>query len=108
MVCFKYIHFHNAILACIIKGNDEPHACITKGNDMSDLCCNSALLENRSAFRRFWSVIFRAIGLRRSRRQLSALDDHMLADIGVTRRDAMAEAQRPVWDAQDHWTRSTF
>ncbi|MEY2961185.1 MAG: hypothetical protein RLZ60_1015, partial [Pseudomonadota bacterium] len=30
------------------------------------------------------------------------------ADIGVTRRDAMAEAQRPVWDAQDHWTRSTF
>ena len=75
---------------------------------MSDLCCNPALADNRPAFRRFWSVILRAIGLRRSRRQLSALDDHMLADIGVTRRDAMAEAQRPVWDAQDHWTRSTF
>lgn len=75
---------------------------------MSDLCCNPALADNRPAFRLFWSAILHAIGLRRSRRQLSALDDHMLADIGVTRQDAMAEAERSVWDAQDHWTRSTF
>jgi uncharacterized protein YjiS (DUF1127 family) len=33
----------------------------------------------------------------RSRRELLALDDHMLRDIGVTRIDAQYEAAKPFW-----------
>ena len=74
-------------------------------SDLSYVCSCDVDRPTRSGV---LSLIVRAVGLHRSRRQLSALDDHMLADIGVTRQDAMAEAERPVWDAQDHWTRSTF
>ncbi len=74
-------------------------------SDLSYVCSCDVVRPTRSGV---LSLIVRAVGLHRSRRQLSALDDHMLADIGVTRQDAMAEAERPVWDAQDHWTRSTF
>ena len=34
---------------------------------------------------------------RRQRRALAALDDHLLRDIGVTREQALSEAQRPSW-----------
>lgn len=37
------------------------------------------------------------------RRQLLALDDHLLNDIGVTRAQALEEARQSVWDAPDHW-----
>jgi uncharacterized protein YjiS (DUF1127 family) len=42
------------------------------------------------------------IGLRwidrgRQRRQLAELSDHMLRDIGITRADAWAEADKPFW-----------
>jgi len=33
------------------------------------------------------------------RRQLLDMDDHLLADIGLTRADAMAESAKPVWKA---------
>lgn len=39
----------------------------------------------------------------RSRRSLSRLDDHLLRDIGLTRSQAAAEAERPGWDAPSHW-----
>ena len=41
----------------------------------------------------------------RSRRRLAVLDDHLLADIGLSRDEALAEASRTVWDAPDHWYR---
>jgi uncharacterized protein YjiS (DUF1127 family) len=41
--------------------------------------------------------------LARSRRSLSLLDDHLLRDIGLTREEALAEAERPAWDAPSHW-----
>ena len=37
------------------------------------------------------------------RRALLALDAHLLADIGLTRAEAMDEAARPLWDAPQHW-----
>jgi uncharacterized protein YjiS (DUF1127 family) len=43
------------------------------------------------------------IGLRRSRQRLGLLDDHLLADIGLTRTEALAEASLPPWDAPSHW-----
>jgi hypothetical protein len=46
--------------------------------------------------------IARALGLAMAdrvgqRRRLAELDDHMLRDIGVTRADAWAEAEKPFW-----------
>ena len=41
--------------------------------------------------------------LARSRRSLSRLDDHLLRDIGLTRSQALAEAERGIWDAPSHW-----
>lgn len=34
------------------------------------------------------------------RRRLADLPDHILADIGITRAEAEAEARRPFWDAR--------
>lgn len=41
--------------------------------------------------------------LRRDRRRLALLDDHLLRDIGVSREAALREADRSDWDAPDHW-----
>lgn len=43
------------------------------------------------------------LGLWRQRRALARLDDAALDDIGVTRREARAEARRPIWDAPENW-----
>ena len=39
----------------------------------------------------------------RSRQKLGALEAHMLDDIGLTQREAMREAHRPLWDVPAHW-----
>lgn len=41
--------------------------------------------------------------LHRQRRALAALDDRLLADIGVTRAQVEAELDAPIWDAPRHW-----
>jgi uncharacterized protein YjiS (DUF1127 family) len=55
------------------------------------------------------ATVFRAVvdhlALHRSRQRLAVLDDHLLADIGVSRDEAMAEATRSAWNAPDHWHR---
>lgn len=43
------------------------------------------------------------LSLSRQRHALAGLDDHQLADIGVTRAEAEAEAGRALWDAPAHW-----
>jgi uncharacterized protein YjiS (DUF1127 family) len=45
------------------------------------------------------------ITLRRERRALAAMEDHMLKDIGLTRAEALEEAAQPLWAAPAHWTR---
>ena len=45
------------------------------------------------------------LGIARQRRRLAELDDTMLADIGLTRAEARAEARRPVWDVPQSWRR---
>ncbi|MGH6923488.1 MAG: DUF1127 domain-containing protein, partial [Propylenella sp.] len=37
----------------------------------------------------------------RERRHLHDLDDHLLADLGLTRDDARAEGRRPPWSGRD-------
>jgi uncharacterized protein YjiS (DUF1127 family) len=41
----------------------------------------------------------------RQRRHLARLDDAALADVGLSRRAAMIEAARPVWDVPASWRR---
>lgn len=49
------------------------------------------------------SRFLKADALRRSRAQLARLDATQLADIGLSREDAVAEARRPLWDVPGHW-----
>lgn len=49
--------------------------------------------------------LFAARSLARQRAALAALDDALLDDLGLTRADAVREAQRSVWDAPQHWTK---
>ncbi len=46
-----------------------------------------------------------ALAVRRQRLQLVALDAHRLADLGLTRSEALAEADRPMWNVPAHWLR---
>ncbi len=55
----------------------------------------------RQPFARF----FAALQTRRERVRLAALDDHLLADIGLSREDADAEAALPLWEVPRHWQR---
>ena len=43
------------------------------------------------------------VALRRQRARLARLDEDQLRDIGLTRAEADAEANRPFWDAPAHW-----
>ena len=46
-----------------------------------------------------------AMTARRQRAQLAKLDDAMLADIGITPRQAATESARPAWDVPSTWLR---
>ncbi|QGX98838.1 DUF1127 domain-containing protein [Roseovarius faecimaris] len=48
-------------------------------------------------------ALFSLFDLARQRRALARMDDARLADLGLSREDAMAEAKRPVWDVPAHW-----
>ena len=41
--------------------------------------------------------VFQLIDRQRQRRALLELDGHLLADIGVSRRQALAEGRKPFW-----------
>ncbi len=49
--------------------------------------------------------ILGALAVRRERRSLLDLDDHLLSDIGLTRDEARQESEREVWDVPANWTR---
>lgn len=42
--------------------------------------------------------VWRCLQRRRQRHRLAELPDHLLKDIGVTRREARLEARRPFWE----------
>lgn len=49
------------------------------------------------------AAIRRRLELRRQRRALAQLSDHLLADIGLTRAEADREARQALWNAPGHW-----
>lgn len=62
-------------------------------------CCNRPAPVKRSLINRLLSTL----GLVRSRRALAQLTPEQLADAGISRAQAINEANRPFWDAPDHW-----
>ncbi len=56
-----------------------------------------------AALSRLPTRLLAASRLARSRQALHRLDDHLLADIGLTRAEALSESGRPPWDAPTHW-----
>ncbi|MEZ5722037.1 MAG: DUF1127 domain-containing protein [Paracoccaceae bacterium] len=52
--------------------------------------------EKRAALRK-------RLELRRQRRALARLSDHLLTDVGLTRAEAEREARRALWDVPGHW-----
>jgi len=72
----------------------------------ASLCTNSpASLQSP---RRVWlgRILHRLVAaqcLHKQRQALVRLDDTLLRDIGVTRSEALQEANRQVWDAPRHW-----
>lgn len=69
-------------------------------------------VERRRGGPGMFSRLRRALDVAAQRRQLAELDDALLADIGLTREQALAEARRPLfdqgfsvaaWNAPFHW-----
>lgn len=50
-----------------------------------------------------WTGVKAMYGIWCQRQALRRLDDRALADIGVSRAEALAEARRPAWDAPETW-----
>ena len=68
----------------------------------------SVIAPDHSAVDHIWSGLGRIqniLAVRRQRKALSALEDHLLEDIGVTREQAETEAKRPLWDTPSHWVK---
>lgn len=53
--------------------------------------------------RSIWARLGNIFALRKERRHLLLLDDHMLKDIGITRSQAVEEGRKLPWDAPSHW-----
>jgi len=52
---------------------------------------------------RLLSLVRSALAAHRQRQFLARLDDRTLADIGLTRDEALTEAERPMWDIPANW-----
>ncbi|WP_247227643.1 DUF1127 domain-containing protein [Yoonia sp. F2084L] len=50
-----------------------------------------------------WAKLGQMLAAGKQRRQLRAADDHLLADIGITRHEAESEARQPMWNVPNHW-----
>ena len=69
---------------------------------MSDFTVGAFRNAHRPSVRQIFadaaSFVRTMLRARATRRMLTEMDDHLLADIGVGRGDALHEAGRPMWD----------
>ena len=63
----------------------------------------SATPINGARTRSVRSLLARAYGVWRTRRELARLTDAQLEDVGVTQAEADREARRAVWDVPANW-----
>jgi uncharacterized protein YjiS (DUF1127 family) len=52
---------------------------------------------------RLLKLVHTALAAHRQRQFLARLDDRTLTDIGLTRDQALSEADRPMWDIPANW-----
>jgi uncharacterized protein YjiS (DUF1127 family) len=82
---------------------------ILKGKPMFASLHTSSLAVNRLQPRGSFAGFTRRLGLalaaKRQRAQLAQLDATLLADIGITCRQAQSEAARSAWDVPSTWLR---
>ncbi|NVK20072.1 MAG: DUF1127 domain-containing protein [Methylocystaceae bacterium] len=71
----------------------------TLNNFQIPACCGDQKPETdiKSRFLKGLTLLSLWAERNRSRRQLAGLSDHMLHDIGLTRADVTAEADKPFW-----------
>ena len=67
---------------------------------MSHIDCTCAPIRRRARF-----SLRGHLDLLQQRRALLSLDQRLLDDIGLTRAEALEEAQRARWDVPQHWLR---
>jgi len=114
MIEVKSIHFRNEPdSGKTIKCPDGSAPRITDANDTRKEKTMFASLHTsdyaighmplRGAPRRLLARLSAALDVRRQRAALAALPEAMLADIGLTRDEALSEAQRPLWDVPACW-----
>ena len=58
---------------------------------LAEACCSSVPRPRLRALLETW------LARERSRKHLAALDDRMLADVGLSRDDVQAEVRKPFW-----------
>lgn len=68
----------------------------------NQICDISIQTPKKLGFLRLASAAF---SIWRQRRALARLDPSALKDIGVTQREALLEADKPIWDVPQHWLR---
>lgn len=72
---------------------------------MTSANCTAPIRNTVSPRASVFSKLSQAHAVWRQRQSLKSLDSAALRDIGVTREQAQAEADRPVWDAPSNWLR---
>jgi uncharacterized protein YjiS (DUF1127 family) len=75
---------------------------ITKGHMMTYALHHAATCKPRPRTNVI-ARLFAIVAIARQRRQLRQLDDHQLCDIGITRAQALQEANKSSWDAPQNW-----
>jgi uncharacterized protein YjiS (DUF1127 family) len=74
-----------------------------KTMSQSQVLSNSCGVSRTEAPQTLLSKVFAAMNMARSRRALAKLDAHLLADIGITAKQAQEEAQLSTWNAPSFW-----
>jgi hypothetical protein len=103
----KNIHFTNMPEGAIkFNSVDEPprkHQRSQRKRAMFTVFSRPNLLGRRIQSGGLMNHFFLGFTAWRQRLHLRELDDRMLDDIGVTRSQAEAEADRPFWDVPSYW-----
>jgi uncharacterized protein YjiS (DUF1127 family) len=76
---------------------------IYRDDDQTEGAAGSLLAMTRRVLVGTVEMLLRWQELSMQRRRLLELDAHMLKDIGISRADAVCEANRPFWDHRVHW-----
>jgi uncharacterized protein YjiS (DUF1127 family) len=95
-------HEESRIIASFPADSEFPQDWRLPVFDQGELTMNAVLVDTRHAIMsapRLGSLLATWATRTRSRRHLAALDDRMLADVGLTRNSVIAEVRKPFWVA---------